>query len=127
MGDALPAVRLGRPAVALAAAGARTCAILNDGSVKCWGDNANAQLGVGDRRDRGVLASDMDELLAIDLGAGRSAVDVAIAADHACARLDHGTVKCWGQASALGLGESDGARGDVPNEMGDALPAVLLE
>ena len=55
MGDNLPAVDLGtgRTATAIAAGLAHTCAILDDGTAKCWGANTNGQLGQGDIGHRG--------------------------------------------------------------------------
>jgi alpha-tubulin suppressor-like RCC1 family protein len=132
MGDNLPAVRLGtgRRAVRIAAGADSSCAVLDDGHLKCWGDNQDAQLGLGDVRPRGLLPEDMGDALApVDLGTHPAARvrEVAIARQHACARLDDGRVKCWGDASKLGIGENTGARGDKPSDMGDALPAVRLE
>lgn len=47
MGHNLPAVNLGsgKTATALAAGGWHTCALLNDGSVKCWGQNLEHRTG----------------------------------------------------------------------------------
>ena len=32
-----------------------------------------------------------------DLGTGRTATDISLGSEHACAALDDGTIKCWGQ------------------------------
>lgn len=83
MGDALPFVDLGtnRTALSVAAGGERTCAILDDGSLKCWGRNAGGQLGLGDLDPRGVGPSQMGDLLpAVALGTGRTAVSLASSA-----------------------------------------------
>ncbi len=132
MGDALPPVDLGagRTAVAITAGADSTCALLDNGTVKCWGGNLYGELGLGDRRNRGRMPGEMgDALPAVDLGTGRRALAVWTGADavHTCALLDNDTVKCWGgnQFGQLGLGDTNN-RGDNPGEMGDALPAVDL-
>jgi alpha-tubulin suppressor-like RCC1 family protein len=130
MGDDLPAVDLGtgRTAQALAAGYLHTCALLDDGTVKCWGRNNSGQLGLGDTGDRGQVIGEMgDSLPAVDLGTGRTAQALAAGEFHTCALLDDGTVKCWGRNGygQLGLGDTSD-RGDEPVEMGDALPAIYL-
>jgi len=130
MGDALPAVKLGqgRRAKQVSAVYDHTCVVLDDGSVKCFGWNNSGQLGLGDKNSRGDSADEMgDALPAVQLGGGRTGTQVGAGWDHTCAALDDGSVKCWGLNSAghLGIGDRN-ARGDGPNEMGDALPAVQL-
>jgi cysteine-rich repeat protein len=130
MGSVLPAVNLGMGAKATALAGgySYTCARLDDGSVKCWGGNVSGQLGLGDTLARGDEANEMGSLLpTIDLGTGKTAAAIASGADHVCALLNDGAIKCWGENTdgRLGLGDTED-RGDNPGEMGDALPAVDL-
>jgi alpha-tubulin suppressor-like RCC1 family protein len=64
----------------------------------------------------------------VDLGLGRTALQLTAGSAHTCARLDDGTVKCWGRnvEGQLGLGDNQD-RGDGPGEMGAALPAVQLK
>jgi alpha-tubulin suppressor-like RCC1 family protein len=130
MGDNLPAIPLGagRTAVAIAAGRDHSCALLDNGTVKCWGNNASGQLGQGDTTNRGDNANEMgDNLLAIDLGTGRTAVDIRTGWYHTCALLDNSTVKCWGDNGNGQLGQGDGnKRGDNANEMGDNLLAIDL-
>lgn len=128
MGDALAPVDLGagRTATALAAGSGHTCALLDDGSVKCWGANGSGQLGLGDTADRGDGPAEMgDALEPVRLGQGRAAVSITAGTDHTCALLDDASVKCWGFGAVLGTG-STSARGDAPGEMGDSLPSVAL-
>jgi E3 ubiquitin-protein ligase HERC3 len=130
MGVALPAVNLGtgRTAVEVAAGSGHTCARLDDGSTKCWGENTFGQLGLGDTERRGEEPDEMgDDLPPVDLGPGRSAVRLAAGYWHTCALLDNGAVKCWGRSNhgQLGLGDME-TRGDDPAEMGAALHAVDL-
>ncbi|MDI3291746.1 DUF4215 domain-containing protein [Polyangium sp. 15x6] len=130
MGDNLPFVDLGsgKTATRVATGGPCSCAILNDGSVKCWGENDRGQLGLGDKLNRGKAPGEMgDALPAIDLGAGRKARKIAVGGRFACVILDDATVKCWGQNDFGQLGLEDTFdRGDDPGEMGDDLPAVKL-
>ncbi len=67
----------GRTAVAIAAGGYHSCAVLDDGTAKCWGANGSGNLGQGDTTTRGDGAGEMgDGLDAIDLGTGRTAITV---------------------------------------------------
>ncbi len=130
MGANLPAIDLGagRTAKAIALGGAHTCALLDNDTVKCWGYNGSGQLGQGDIRDRGDNPGEMGaNLPAIDLGAGRTAKAIAVGGVHSCALLDNDTVKCWGSNVLGQLGQGDTTRrGDDPGEMGANLLAVDL-
>ncbi len=128
MGDALPEVDLGtgRTALAINAAGAHTCALLDDHTLKCWGYN-NGCLGLGNRDKHGVSPGEMgDALPAVDLGTDRTAVEFDGGFFYTCALLDDATVKCWGSSQFLGLGIMQDL-GDDPGEMGNALPTVPLD
>ena len=67
-------------------------------------------------------------LPAVDLGPGRTALQVTAGGSNTCARLDDGSVKCWGgnEFGQLGLGNTQD-RGDGLGGMGAALPAVQLK
>lgn len=77
-----------------------SCAILDDDSVKCWGQNASGQLGYGDNKKLGTPAA-----TSIVLG-GKAAV-IATGLSHTCVILENGSVKCWGANSAGQLGYGD--------------------
>jgi alpha-tubulin suppressor-like RCC1 family protein len=128
MGDALPSVQLGtgRHAVAIGAGGSSSCALLDDGSVKCWGGE-RVQRGLGDAVHGDGPFEMGDQLPAIDFGSGRHVTLLGVGEAHACAVLDNGELKCFGLNSSgeLGLGHIDEV-GDDAAEMGDALPAVDL-
>jgi alpha-tubulin suppressor-like RCC1 family protein len=130
MGAALPAVDLGtgRTATQVIAAHEHTCALLDNGQVKCWGEAASGVLGYGNTLDRGSSSNSMgDDLPAVDLGTGRTAVQLAGNQFHMCALLDNGDLKCWGSnlEGQLGYGDVED-RGDEPGEMGDALAPIDL-
>ena len=97
MGDALAVTNLGtgRTATSISAglptSSAHTCAVLDDGSVKCWGYNNFGQLGIGNTTTMGGAADKIgDNLAAVDLGTGRTAVDVSVGDRFSCALLDNG-------------------------------------
>jgi cysteine-rich repeat protein len=98
MGDALPRVDLGtgRTVDAISTSGNSTCALLDDGSVKCWGGNSFGELGLGDHNARGDEPGEMgDALPAVNLH-GNTAKTVFGAMGFGCAELDDDTLRCWG-------------------------------
>jgi alpha-tubulin suppressor-like RCC1 family protein len=108
--------------------GYQTCIQSTLGSVKCWGQNTDGQLGLGSTTNRGDGASEMGtNLPAVSLGTGRTSLAIGPGSYHTCALLDNRQVKCWGSnfAGQLGLGDTNN-RGDAASEMGDSLPAVSL-
>ena len=76
-----------------------TCALLDDGSIKCWGSNYYGQLGDGTNFDRSLPTS------TASLGAGRTAVDIGVGEFGVCALLDNDDVKCWGRNNKGQLGD----------------------
>ena len=130
MGDHLSTVDLGegRIARAIVASYNYTCVLLDDGGIKCWGDNYYGQLGLGDINTRGDDPYEMgDQLPYVDLGQNRLAKAITAGKNHTCAILDNDHLKCWGinNLGQLGLGNKR-SYGDSPDEMGDHLLAVNL-
>jgi alpha-tubulin suppressor-like RCC1 family protein len=64
---ALPVLNLGvgRSAKWVQAAGDYSCALLDNGAIKCWGQNQYGQLGQGDVRNRGDDPGEMGNLLPV--------------------------------------------------------------
>ncbi len=91
----------GRTAVAVSAGWYHNCAILDNGDAKCWGQDSYGQLGDGGSNTDTTAPSST----AIDLGTGRTTVAMSARGDHACAILDDGDLKCWGQDSYGQLGD----------------------
>ena len=110
----------GRTATAIHVKGRKTCAILDDGSLLCWGENAYGQLGDGTTTHRNTP-------VAVDLGEGRTATAVGGGPNHTCAILDDESVKCWGDNYFGQAGVPTSHRGDQAGEMGENLKFVKFE
>lgn len=121
----LPAIDLGGPAVAVSAGGFSVCALLTTGVVKCWGFGMDGELGYGDKLARGKVPGSMGSALpAVPLGA--VAKGIAVGYRHACALLEDGRVKCWGDNTRGGLGiNSTSSVGDTGG-LDASLPAADL-
>ncbi|NBO84786.1 MAG: hypothetical protein EBV14_05520, partial [Actinobacteria bacterium] len=99
MGNALLPVNLGsgRTVRAVSTGTAHTCVLLDDATIKCFGEGDAGRLGRGSTADVGRTAASMgNALLPINLGTGRTAKAIATGAAHTCALLDDDSVKCWG-------------------------------
>lgn len=130
MGATLPFVDLGpgRTAKQITGGAAHTCALLDDAQIKCWGRNATGQLGLGDTTNRGSAAGQMGAALpAVDVGPGRTVLEVHAGDSFTCARLDDASVRCWGAngEGELGIGTSS-TRGHKAGDMGANLTPVPL-
>ena len=92
-------------ATALAAGGTHACALLRDGTVRCWGANLSGQLGVppspGSSRPVGVPGIS-------------AAAAIAAGALHTCALLRDGTVRCWGANLSSQVGDGTTTRSAPP-------------
>ena len=102
----------GRTAKAITAGDNHTCALLDDGSVRCWGLGQLGQLGYGNTNSIGDNESPAS-VGPVDLGVGRTAVTLAAGGDHTCARLDDDSVRCWGRGLYSELGAC------APGNIGD--------
>ncbi len=127
-------VKLGGTAVAISAGDAHTCAILDDNTVRCWGEGASGQLGYGNTDNTGYSYNPStgdygpttpDMLGPVNLGSRRTALSISAGGLHTCAILDHGDVRCWGEGGAgqLGYGNRDNI-GD--NETPDTVGPVRV-
>jgi alpha-tubulin suppressor-like RCC1 family protein len=81
-----------------------SCAGLSDGTVKCWGRNADGELGDGTMTDRPSPA-------VVNGVAG--VVAVAASSFHSCAIVGGGLVRCWGRNTVGELGNATNISGNL--------------
>jgi len=105
-----------------------TCALFDDGSMGCWGDNTHGQLGTGNTSFLGDAADEVgDGLALVDLPADTTVTSMALGWDHTCVLYSTGDVACWGNNAhgQLGLGSTTTV-GDGAGEMGSNLVNISL-
>ncbi len=78
-----------------------TCALLTDGTAWCWGQNRNGELGLGTTETQDVAAR-REPVEVTNLS---NVAELELGARHSCARLDDGTVWCWGSNDLGQLGD----------------------
>lgn len=91
------------------------CALTTTGDVYCWGDNEDGQGGSGD-----AGGADLTTPRKIDSLSNVVSLSRGGAADHWCAVMADGSVKCWGYNDTGALGT--GVAGDSPTPT--AVPAL---
>ena len=84
-------------AVAIDASTSLVCAVLENGSVACWGSGSYGMLGNG-------VENNLVKPPGLTLPIGAEAIDVATRTDGACALLVNGSVSCWGRDNSGQLG-----------------------
>lgn len=88
-------------AVGVAVSGQHACAVLADGTVRCWGFNTVGQLGDGNfSLDNNPTRSSVPVATTDLIGVAA----VAAANGHSCALLGDGALRCWGDNTLGRLG-----------------------
>lgn len=144
MGDALAEIDFGSasPVIDVMLGDDHTCALLEDNTLKCWGDNNEAQAGLDLIDDYGNQSSETPaNRAAPDLGTGLYPTTIAGAYYFNCALLNNNRVKCWGydndyanlgqpeylnEAIGDGTAKDEGGSDISGTEMGDNLKTVPL-
>ncbi len=117
----LPVIRIGdspETAVKTIIAGEDfTCALLVKETIKCWGKNADGQLGTANTIESNVPQEDVEQI--------KKASVIAAGYNHVCSdtqptltKQDR-KVKCWGRNKLGQLGNNRGANFTSPEEVGD--------
>jgi alpha-tubulin suppressor-like RCC1 family protein len=114
-------VDIGGKVVQLSATDWHTCALLDTGSVRCWGDGSDGKLGYGNEEN---IGDDETPASAGAVDVGGTVIQASAAIDHTCALLDNGAIRCWGRGKhgVLGYGNIDSIGDDeTPASAGDVL------
>jgi len=82
-----------------------SCAVLSDGTVRCWGSNGQGQLGDGTTTDSPTPVSVVGITTARHIAAGNA---------HTCAILADTTVRCWGRNVGGQLGNGTTTDSSLP-------------
>src|SRR5881628_3908724 len=99
-------------AVAVAARGYHSCALLGDGTVRCWGRNVDGQLGDGTIANPATGPPGSSTPVQVSGITGAAAVIAG--GYHTCALLADGTAWCWGRSDDGQLGNGARASASTP-------------
>jgi YD repeat-containing protein len=92
-------------AVAVSAGQDHACALLSDGTVRCWGQNDSGELGNG---------SSNNSSIPVMVSGINTAVAVSAGTSHTCAVLSDGTARCWGANGYGKLGNGSTGSSSTP-------------
>lgn len=94
------------------------CALTMAGDVLCWGSNRRGKLGTGGDQSQNQSAQLVSNL--------SGATDIAVGGGGGCARINDGTVRCWGQYGRGNLGTCCGPQAMQVQNMGDATNVAAM-
>lgn len=106
-------VQVGGQVNAVSVGGGHNCALLVNGTVRCWGDGGSGRLGYA---NLDTIGDNETPAAAGDVNLGASALEVSAGRQHTCAVLSNQTFRCWGESSSgqLGYGNTDDVGDDEP-------------
>ncbi len=92
-----------------------SCALINDGTARCWGDNDNGELGDGSTNPSDVPVTVAGLAVGATIFAGGAS---------SCATVGVGSAKCWGAAGLIGDGS--GGASVIPKDVASIAGAASL-
>jgi alpha-tubulin suppressor-like RCC1 family protein len=122
-------VTLSAPVVEMALGGFFTCAMLNDGTVWCWGFNYSGTLGDGMAGhgetctfgipEAGMTFTGDCSATPVQVMGIADATHIAAGADHACVIRASGQIWCWGDNARMQVGDPSLERQYAPIQVLD--------
>ena len=97
------------PPVAISSGGNHHCALMENGSVMCWGLGSFGRLGDGGATNKLIPTYTMP------FGNDTKAVSLSISDSHGCVLLEDRNISCWGYNSVGQTGSSNYSDGSDPN------------
>ena len=101
----------------IALGGSHSCALLGDGTMKCWGYNTYGQLGDGTTTDRTTP---------VEVSGITTATSIALGLQHSCAVLTNSSVMCWGRNRYGQLGDGTTTDRITPVEVAGITTATSI-
>lgn len=111
-----PELAFESPVVDLVSHYFHTCALLADGSVRCWGHGGQGSLGLGNER---IIGDDEPATSAPPVPLGGPATALAVFYEGGCAVMRAGGLRCWGNPAGLGFTGVQLGDDEAPAEGGD--------
>ena len=104
-----------------------SCAIMENNTIYCWGNNGEGQLGTGTTTNSNTPTQVLFNAYSGEFPDGSQVwstsatpVEIALGQAHSCARMSDGGVVCWGTGSH-GVNNGAGSNNDRENPV-DAIP-----
>ena len=113
-------------ATAVTASSAYTCALHRAGTISCWGNNSDGQLGSGQ------TGEELEEsAVPVQVADITDAIAIASSQWHSCALREDGTISCWGRnnwGGQLGSGQTSEELEEsaVPVQVADITDAIAI-
>ena len=93
--------------IQLSAGQSSTCAVFDNGRIKCWGQNSNGELGIGNNNQQNS-PQDLNSISHLH------ASHVTVGNSIPCATFHDGSPRCWGNGGNGRLGTGTSSSSNVP-------------